>query len=203
MVEFLEQLPPGPVYVIIAVLAGVENIFPPVPADLGVALGAFLSGRGIMNPWIVFGLTWSMNVASAAGVYALARRHGDVVTRGFLGRHIFTPNTVRHIEEQYKRHGTYGIFLSRLLPLWRAVVMPFAGIAKVPAWKALPPMALASALYYGALTYVVMRLGTDFDAVIGAIKGVNTGLAIVAGLVALIIVVWIVRRRRRRRQTPG
>ena len=200
MVEFLEQLPPGLVYVIIAVLSGVENIFPPVPADLGVALGAFLSGRGVMNPWIVFGLTWTMNVASAAGVYALARRHGEVVTRGFLGRHILTPNIVRHIEEQYRRHGTYGIFLSRLLPLWRAVVMPFAGIAKVPAWKALPPMALASALYYGALTYLVMRLGTDFDVVIGAIKGVNTALAIVAGIAALIIVLWIVRRRR---QTPN
>ena len=177
-------------------LAGVENIFPPVPADLGVALGAFLSGRGVMNPWIVFGLTWTMNVSSAAGVYALARRHGEIVTRGFLGRHIFTPNTVRHIEEQYRKHGTYGIFLSRLLPLWRAVVMPFAGIAKVPAWKALPPMALASALYYGALTYLVMRLGHDFDAVIGAIKRVNTALAIVAAIAALIIVVWIVRRRR-------
>ena len=202
MVEFLEQLPPGLVYVIIAVLSGVENIFPPVPADLGVALGAFLSGRGVMNPWIVFGLTWTMNVASAAGVYALARRHGEVVTRGFLGRHILTPNIVRHIEEQYRRHGTYGIFLSRLLPLWRAVVMPFAGIANVPAWKALPPMALASALYYGALTYLVMRLGTDFDVVIGAIKGVNTALAIVAGIAALIIVLWIVRRRRRR-QTPS
>jgi len=204
MVEFLEQLPAGPLYVIIAVLAGVENIFPPVPADLGVALGAFLSGRGVMNPWIVFGLTWSTNVASAAGVYALARRHGDVVTRGFLGRHIFTPNAVRHIEEQYRRHGTYGIFLSRLLPLWRAVVMPVAGIAKVPAWKALLPMALASALYYGALTYLVMRLGTDFDAVIGAIKGVNFALAIVAAIAALIIVLWIVRRRRRPpRQTPS
>ena len=180
-------------------LAGVENIFPPVPADLGVALGAFLSGRGVMNPWLVFGLTWSMNVASAAGVYGLARRHGAVVTRGFLGRHIFTPNTVRHIEEQYRRHGTYGIFLSRLLPLWRAVVMPFAGIAKVPAWKALPPMALASALYYGTLTYLVMRLGTDFDTVIAAIRGVNTALAIVAAIVALVIVVWIVRRRPRPR----
>ena len=201
MVEFLEQLPPGLVYVIIAVLSGVENIFPPVPADLGVALGAFLSGRGVMNPWIVFGLTWTMNVTSAAGVYALARRHGEVVTRGFLGRHILTPTIVRHIEEQYRRHGTYGIFLSRLLPLWRAVVMPFAGIAKVPAWKALPPMALASALYYGALTYLVMRLGSDFDTVVAAIKGVNTALAIVAGIAALIIVLWIVRRRRR--QTPS
>ena len=181
-------------------LAGVENIFPPVPADLGVALGAFLSGRGIMNPWIVFALTWSMNVASAAGVYGLARRHGAVVTRGFLGRHIFTPNTVRHIEEQYRRHGTYGIFLSRLLPLWRAVVMPFAGIARVPAWKALPPMALASALYYGSLTYLVVRLGSNFDTVVAAIKGVNTALAIVAVIIALIIVLWIVRRRG---QTPS
>jgi membrane protein DedA with SNARE-associated domain len=180
------------------VLAGVENIFPPVPADLGVALGAFLSGRGIMNPWIVFGLTWSMNVASASGVYALARRHGALVTRGFLGRHIFTPNTVMHIEEQYRRHGSYGIFLSRLLPVWRAVVMPFAGIARVPAWKALPPMALASALYYGALTYLVMRLGTDFEVVARAIRRVNTTLAIVAGVFALVIVVWIVRRRRRK-----
>jgi membrane protein DedA with SNARE-associated domain len=170
-----------------------------VPADVGVALGAFLAGRGVMNGWLVFGLTWSSNVISAAGVYALARRHGRLVTRGFLGRHIFTPDTVKHIEDQYRRHGTYGIFLSRLLPLWRAVVMPFAGIAQVPAWKALLPAALASALYYGALTYLVMRLGTDFDAVIAAVKRVNTVLAIVAGVVALIIVVWIVRRRRRRR----
>lgn len=169
-----------------------------MPADIGVALGAFLSGRGVMNPWMVFGLTWITNVASAAGVYALARRHGEVVSRGFLGRHIFTPNTVKHIEEQYRKHGVYGIFLSRLLPIWRAVVMPFAGIAKVPAWKALPPMAVASAVYYGALTYLIMRLGTDLDRVIAWVKHINTGLAIVAGLAALIIVVWIVRRRRRR-----
>ena len=169
-----------------------------MPADLGVALGAFLAGRGVMNAWLVFGLTWVTNVSSAAGVYALARKHGEIVSRGFLGRHIFTPNTVRHIAEQYEKHGMYGIFLSRLLPVWRAVVMPFAGIARVPAWRALLPMALASAVYYGAVTYLVMRLGTDFDTVIEAVKRVNTALAIVAGGLVLIIVVWIVRRRRRR-----
>src|SRR5206468_10866327 len=107
---FLQQLPTGPLYALIAVLAAVENIFPPVPADAAVALGAFLAGRGSMNAWLVFGLAWVANVGSAAGVYALARRHGAVVSRGFLGRHIFTPRTVAHIEEQYRRHGAYGIF---------------------------------------------------------------------------------------------
>jgi len=180
------------------VLAAVENIFPPVPADVSVALGAFLAGRGYMNAWLVFGLAWVANVGSAAGVYALARRHVALVSRGLLGRHIFTPSTVAHIEEQYRRHGAYGIFFSRLLPVWRGVVMPFAGIARLPAWRALIPMALASAIYYGALTYLVSRLGTDLDVVLRIVRGVNTGLAVVAGVLIVVIALWIIRRRRRR-----
>ena len=163
-----------------------------------MALGAFLSGRGVMSPWLVFALTWIANVSSGAGVYALARRHGAVVTRGFLGRHIFTAKTVAHIEEQYRRHGSYGIFISRLLPVWRAVVMPFAGIARVTPARALIPMALASALYYGALTYLIHRLGTDLEAVLALVRRVNSVLAIVAGALILIIVVWIIRRLRQR-----
>jgi len=170
---------------------------------VAVALGAFLAGRGVMNPWLVFALTWAANVASGAGVYALARRHGEAVTRGFLGRHIFTPNTVAQIALQYDKHGTYGIFLSRLLPIWRGVVMPFAGIARVGPARALIPMALASALYYGALTWLVTRLGTDFETVVAALKHANTVLAIVAGVFVLIIVVWIVRRRLQRPPPPS
>ena len=168
-----------------------------------MALGAFLAGRGVMNPWLVFALTWAANVGSGAAVYALARRHGELVTRGFLGRHIFTPNTVAQIARQYEKHGTYGIFLSRLLPIWRGVVMPFAGIAHVPAARALIPLALASALYYGALTWLVTRLGTDFETVVAALKHANTVLAIVAGVFVLIIVVWIVRRRLQRPPPPS
>lgn len=155
-----------------------------------------------MNPWLVFALTWVANVTSAATVYALARRHGEVVTRGFLGRHIFTPNTVAQIARQYEKHGTYGIFLSRLLPIWRGVVMPFAGIARLPPARALIPMALASAVYYGALTWLVTRLGTDFETVVRNVMHANKVLTIVAGAIVLIIVVWIVRRRLERPPPP-
>ena len=155
-----------------------------------------------MNVWLVFILSWAANVGSGAAVYALARRHGTMVTSGFLGRHIFTPNTVAHIEEQYRRHDAYGIFFARLLPVWRGVVMPFAGIARVPAWRALIPMAVASALYYGALTYVVSRLGTDLDVVLGVVRRVNTWLAVVAGVFIVVIALWIVRRRRQHQPPP-
>ena len=149
-----------------------------------------------MNAWLVFGLTWTANVGSGAAVYALARRHGALVSRGFLGRHIFTAGTVAHIEEQYRRHGVYGIFFSRLLPVWRGVVMPFAGIARVPAWRALIPLAFASGVYYGALTYLVSRLGTDLDDVLRVVRGVNTVLAVVGAVLILVIALWIIHRRR-------
>jgi membrane protein DedA with SNARE-associated domain len=162
------------------VLAALENVFPLVPADSTVALGAFLAGRGTLHAGVVFGVTWSANVAGGAAVYWLARRFGrDFFTRP-AGRRLLPAPVLAHIEAQYRRHGAYGIFVSRLLPVWRAVVPPFAGIAGVSAARALVPVALASGLWYGALTLAVAALGTNFDAVVSLLSQVNRVLGVVA-----------------------
>ena len=127
-------------------LAAVENVFPPVPADVSVALGAFLAGRGLLDPWIVFLLTWFANTASGALVYLLSRRYGRAFFTGRLGRRLLPEAVLLRVELEYARQGTWGIFVSRLLPVWRGVVMPFAGIANVRATRALLPLAAASAV---------------------------------------------------------
>ena len=197
LLRFLESLPPGPLYGLIAALAAVENLFPPVPADTAVALGAFLAGRGVMDAWLVFGVTWSANVGSGAAVYALARRHGKALFQGVLGRRLFSDAIVAHIEKQYDRHGAWGIFLSRLLPVWRGLVMPFAGIARVPPWRALVPLALASGLYYGALTFLITTLGTNLETVLRVVRRVNAVLAVVAVALLFAAVLWTLRRLKR------
>jgi membrane-associated protein len=184
-------------YALITALAALENFIPPLPADAAVALGAFLAGRGRLSLWTVFGLTWMANVASASAVYWLARRYGRAFFRGSTGGRLLPPPVLAHIEAQYQRYGAYGIFFSRLLPVWRAVVPPFAGIAGLSAPRALIPLALASALWYGMLTWLVATLGTNLDAVIAALADVNRVLG--AGAVGLLILlaVWIVRRLKR------
>jgi len=186
-----------PLYGLITALAAVENIFPPVPTDTAVALGAFLAGRGVLNPWGVFLLTWGSNVSGAAAVYALGRRYGRGIFAGRIGRKLLSPETLDHIARQYERHGTVGIFLSRLLPVWRAVVMPFAGIAGVPPRRALVPVALASALWYGALTYLVATVGTNFEDVARLLGRVNRVLGVVALALVVVLAVWIRRRLKR------
>ena len=75
----------------ITALAALENFIPPLPADTAVALGAFLAGRGRLNLWTLFGLTWVANVASASAVYWLARRYGRDFFKGPTGRRLLTP----------------------------------------------------------------------------------------------------------------
>jgi membrane protein DedA with SNARE-associated domain len=196
-VQFLESLSPSLVYASITAFAAVENLFPPVPADMAIALGAFLAGRGRVSPWTVFCLTWVANVASGAAVYALARRYGRSLFRGILGEKLFSEATVAHIERVYERYGSYGIFFSRLLPVWRSVVMPFAGIARISAPRALIPLALASGVYYGALTVLVSTLGTNWDGVARVLGRVNTVLAVIAAIPVVLVAAWVVRRLKR------
>jgi membrane protein DedA with SNARE-associated domain len=164
---------------------------------VSVALGAFLAGRGLMNPWMVFLLTWLANTASGAAVYALGRRYGRAFFSGRLGRRLLPAAVLAKVEHAYERHGTWGIFLSRLLPVWRGVVMPFAGLAGVPVWRALLPLAAASGLYYGALIFLVMRLGTNVDTVLAALARVNVFLGIVAVAGVIVVAVLLVRRAKR------
>ena len=44
--DWVAGLPQAGVYAVLIVLSAVENVFPPVPADVAVVLGAFLSQRG-------------------------------------------------------------------------------------------------------------------------------------------------------------
>lgn len=196
LLETLQALPPTPLYLVIGLLAAIENIFPPVPADTAVALGAFLAGRGVLDPWAVFGITWIGNVGSAALVYAVGRRYGRGFFTGRIGRRLVSERALLHIEEAYARHGSYGILVSRLLPVWRAVVPPFAGVVGVPAGRALGSMALASALYYGALTFLVFKLGTNLELVAHAVARVNLVLGILAAALIVIAAAWFIRRRR-------
>ena len=57
-------------------------------------------------------------------------------------------------------------------------------------------MALASAVYYGALTFLVFKLGTNLELVTHAVAQVNLVLGIVAVGLIVIAVAWFVRRRR-------
>lgn len=196
------SLPSGPVYTVIGVLAALENIIPPVPADTAVALGAFLSTRGVVSAVGVFLVTWVSNVSSAALVYGAAHSFGRPFFKGSLGRRLLKPRRLERLEKLYERHGTWGIFLSRFIPGVRAVVPPFAGVVGLGPARALVPIVVASGIWYGALTYLAATIVSEADEIAKLVGSVNrAALVFAAVLIAAIIVLLFLKRLRVRRES--
>lgn len=187
---------PGAIYAVVGLLAAIENVFPPIPADTAVAIGAFVSGTGRVSTIGIFLLTWGANVAGATGMYLLARRVGKpfLVTR--LGRRLVSPARLTRLERLYRAHGSWAIFFSRFIPGARALVPPFAGVAGLSAPRALIPMAAASLIWYGALTFLVARFVTEIHQVARLMDRLSLWTLAAVGVFGLGLVAYLVFRRR-------
>ncbi len=174
----------------------VETVLPPVPADAAVALGAFLSHRGVTSPLGVFLTCWIANTVGAIGVYAVAYRIGSGLFRRPLGQRLLSPAAIAFVEREYIRFGVAGIFFGRLLPGIRAVVPPFAGLVRLNPWRALLPMAAASGLWYGGLTLAGAALGSEWETIERFLSGLNRTLGIVAAVLIVAGSIWLIRHRR-------
>jgi membrane protein DedA with SNARE-associated domain len=152
---------------------------------------------------MIFAITLTANLLSAAAVYVAARTLGRRFFEGRIGRRLLNPAALVRLEELYRRHGTWGIFLSRFVPGVRAVVPPFAGIAKLGAARALIPAGIASAIWYGALTVTVVLVAGRLSDVVRLVTGANRIALIAGGVLVTVGVAWLMWRRWRRRRVVG
>ncbi|MEE9534140.1 MAG: hypothetical protein V3W06_06950, partial [Acidimicrobiia bacterium] len=87
------------------------------------------------------------------------------------------------------------------VPVARAVVPAFAGIAKLSTLRTIVPLATASAIWYGALTYLVATLAGQIEDVIRLVGRLNWVALVVAVIVAALgIAMRIHVQRRQARQ---
>ena len=200
LIGWLGDLPLGSLYAAIAVLSAFENFFPPFPSDAVIAFGSFLADRAHGSAITVFLLGWFGNVAGAGITYTLGRRFGS---KAFMRRieKYAGPDAEARIKRLHKKYGFMGLFVSRFLPGVRAIVPPFAGAMRLPAFKVLLSVASESAVWFGLFTFLAFRAGDNWDLVEHYI--VRSGK--VAGLVAVAIVVlavgiWLWKRQAKKRE---
>jgi membrane protein DedA with SNARE-associated domain len=197
LLDWFAGLPVAVLYPALAVLAALENVFPPLPTDTIVALGTWLAARGRGSALLAFLGTWAGNVAGAGAMYAVGRRHGA----GWIHRRFPKLSNARgeeRLQALYARYGIPALIASRFIPGVRAVVPPFAGALRVPALSAMLAMALASGIWYGFISYIAYRASSDWDSLVRRIAHSGVVMAIVGAVViAAGILWWLIRRRAR------
>jgi len=197
--DWLTSLPPAALYLALAVVAAVENIFPPVPADTVVAFGSFIAARGQASLLLSFLATWLGNVFGAMLMYYLGRRYGADRLMARLAPGSSGVTAEARLRAWYGRRGIWALAVSRFLPGVRALVPPLAGALRVPPVRAGAAIAVASGIWYGAITYFAYRVGDSWDEMSRRVGGASRALGIAAGAVAIVVGVVALARWRRRR----
>src|SRR5687768_8951059 len=162
LLTWLETLPVGALYSALALVAAIENVFPPVPADTVVAFGSFLAARGHGTALGTFLATWLGNVAGAMAMYAAGRHFGAEWMHAKLEKRS-RGDLENRLQTLYGKYGLAALFMSRFIPGVRAIVPPFAGAVRIPAGRAALIMGSASAVWYGTVTIVAYKLGENWE----------------------------------------
>jgi membrane protein DedA with SNARE-associated domain len=195
LLEWLSSLPTWALYTSLATIAAAENIFPPLPADTVVAVGSFLAARGSGSLVVAATSIWAGNLLGAIGMYFVGRRYGSAALMKRMGG----AESEARVMKMYASYGTWALFISRFLPGVRAVVPPVAGAMRIPLRQVLPAMAVASAIWYGAIAWLGFRFGQNLEELTRIVGSATRTSGLVAAAIVVIVggVIWWRRRRRR------
>jgi len=196
--QLIGEIPVESIYLLIAIGAAVENIFPPIPSDTFVLLGGILVDQGLLRADLVFISAWLANNVLALFVYLMGRRYGRGIFQTRWGHWLLRPHQLERLSEFYERYGTVTVLVSRFFPVFRVLIPAFAGISRLPFWRTAIPLAIASAVWYGVLLFAGIFASRNLPRVLAVFEAFNTWL-LIATIVLLggVAILWWLSRRER------
>jgi len=122
-------------YAGVFLLIMVENIFPPIPSEVILTFGGFMTTYTDMNVWVVILVATLGSAVGAVVLYLVGRllsaAHLERLFEGRIGRLLHLKiNDVNRAEAWFAKHGNKAIFFCRFVPIVRSLISVPAGMAK-------------------------------------------------------------------------
>jgi membrane protein DedA with SNARE-associated domain len=185
---FLLSVSPVLVYVLVALVIGLESMGIPLPGEVILVSAALLSARqelDVSPVWVAVAASSGAIVGDSLG-YLAGRRWGDrmftVLGRRFP-RHA-GPDQLSYAEHVFTRYGVWAVFFGRFVALLRIFAGPLAGALRMPYPRFLAANALGGIIWAGGTTTAIYVVGSRAEvwlkdsSWIGLVLAVAVGIAI-------------------------
>jgi membrane protein DedA with SNARE-associated domain len=174
-----------------------ENLFPPLPGDTFLILGAVLVGRGQLDFLPAYLATTAGSLTGFMALFFIGRKWGRALFRSKANA-VFSEKHLHRVESWFGKYG-YGIIaVNRFLSGFRSVVSLGAGIAGMKPWPVFGLAVVSVVLWNALLMGVGIWVGENWVKVVGQYQKV------VFALLAAVLLVWgirtLVKQRKIRQQ---
>lgn len=163
----LISISPVVVYLLVALVIGLESMGIPLPGEVILVSAALLASRpelDISPIWVAVAASAGAIVGDSIGYLAGWRwgdRMFDVLGRRFP-RHA-GPDRLAYAEHVFTRHGVWAVFFGRFVALLRIFAGPVAGALRMHYPRFLAANALGGLVWACGTTAVIYTLGTEAE----------------------------------------
>ncbi|TDQ41096.1 DedA family protein [Aureibacillus halotolerans] len=185
----------------IFLLIAIENIFPPIPSEVILTFGGFMTTQTSMTiPGVVIASTLG-SVGGAVVLYGIGVLVDYKRLEKFIERwgHIFrlTKKDIYRADTWFQKYGVWTVFFCRLIPLVRSLISIPAGMSHMNFWVFLFFTTLGTLIWNIFLVWVGAAVGDSWeDIVVYMDVYSNIAYAVLAVLLIVFIVLFIRRKRR-------
>lgn len=194
-------------YLIIFLLIAIENIFPPIPSEVILTFGGYLTTRFELTMWLVVLAATAGSVFGAIVLYGVGRIFSperlERWMNGRLGRLLhLKAEDVEKAKRWFDSRGKSTIFFCRFIPVVRSLISIPAGMSRMK----LPVFLLYTTAGTFIWNTVLVSLGTAAGAAWERVNGYMDAYSrigvIVLGII-LAVAVFVFYRNRRKQKGDG
>jgi len=196
MTEFIEQYS----YLGIFLMMALENIFPPIPSEVILTFGGFMTTQSALTiPGVVISATAGSIVGAlllyGIGYYVdLGKIEKGVDRWGHLLR--MKKADIHKANAWFDKYGYWTILICRMIPLVRSLISIPAGMTKMNLWLFLLFSTVGTLVWNMALVWMGALLGQSWDDILRVMDVYSTIAYVVIGLgVVIFLSVFLAKRK--------
>ncbi len=195
-------------YLGVALLIALENIFPPIPSEVILTFGGFMTTYTSLNVWLVIVMATIGSVLGGLALYGIGRildaERLERILSGKIGKILrLKPQDVERAQGWFARKGKATVFFCRFIPIVRSLISIPAGMMKMNAGSFLLLTTLGTALWNTVLVWLGVFAGASWEKIVGYLGVYSKAAVVILAVGALVFAVFFYRHRLKKKKQNG
>ncbi|MFS0749695.1 DedA family protein [Oceanobacillus sp. 1P07AA] len=183
----------------ISFLIFIENIFPPIPSEIILTFGGFMTTYSSLS---ILGVTVASTIGSVLGaivLYGIGRLVDIKKLERIISKwgHILRlqMDDIQRADLWFSKYGSWAVFFCRFVPLIRSLISLPAGMTHMNFGLFLLLTTLGSAIWNIVLVYIGAILGESWQSILTFLDIYSNIVYVLIILMIIVIIIWFIRKR--------
>lgn len=184
----------------VAFLILIENLFPPIPSEVILTFGGFMTTSTELNiPWMIVAATVGA-VGGAAILYGVGtlldvERLDKIIDKyGNILR--ITHEDIHKADSWFDRYGFWTVFICRFVPLIRSLISLPAGMANMNFGIFLLFTTIGTLIWNTVLIYLGAAVGSQWETIVHYMDIYSNIAYVIIAIIGIAVIIWYIRKRK-------